>query len=108
MERKTFLAIVLSFIFLLSYNALVIEPQQKQKVPIKTEVIDNKQLAIVDNNTQSPSLPLVSKPVDDGGPQESLENDTFRLDFSAKQGNIKSLTAKSYHYSPTLADFLST
>jgi YidC/Oxa1 family membrane protein insertase len=110
MEQKTFLAIVISFIFLLSYNALVIEPQQKSRTAKVTQILENKSITSeksVPSSTPSSSVtPFVSAAVEAKGTAESIENSLFHLDYLASSGHILHLTAKGYHYSPSLEGFI--
>jgi YidC/Oxa1 family membrane protein insertase len=107
MEQKTFLAIVLSFIFLLSYNALVIAPHKKHNNNL--QAIENK--PVVDSSisveeTSIPSLDEASLNNDKDAPQAELETETFRFDALTTNGHIKALTAKAYNYSPSLGGFV--
>ena len=46
MERKTFLAIALSFLFLITYNSLVVSPQQKTAQLNQTQPLQNIDVTI--------------------------------------------------------------
>jgi YidC/Oxa1 family membrane protein insertase len=109
MEQKTFLAIVLSFLFLLTYNVLVIEPQQKKKPSNITETIENKEdsaLVRAPSLTVTPGKVLPAPKDDAHSPSATLENETFRIDFLTDTGFTKTITAKAYQYTPPIAGIL--
>ncbi len=84
---------------------MVAEPQQKQRALKSLEVIDNKQVITIDKNNPQPTPPLVAIQ-DTAGPETSLENEVFRIDFSANQGTIKTLFSKPDNYASILDNFL--
>jgi YidC/Oxa1 family membrane protein insertase len=109
MEQKTFLAIVLSFLFLLSYNALVIAPTHRINIP---KTIDNE--SVTDSSTSSnqrteATKDLLPKKSDINVSQLAfpIEYETFKIEFS-NNGGIKKLLAKPYQYDPPLTNILST
>jgi YidC/Oxa1 family membrane protein insertase len=109
MEQRTFLAIVLSFVFLLSYNALVIAPQQRAKKENHSQVIDNKTVTSPLPGASPSSAPISgqNRDLETTGPQTSFENEFFRIDFLTTNGYLKEIFSKTAHYSPILSGFLS-
>lgn len=104
MEQKTFLAIVLSFIFLLSYNALVIAPQQKSKL---SQHLVNKS---VETNFVAPDSPVSTTPqtiAEDAAPSKTFTDSFNKIEFSQSNGEITDLYSNAYNYSSPLTHFFS-
>lgn len=95
MERKTLLAVAISFLFLMIYNSLVIAPQQKSRPPANQQITDSK----------GADTPLSQ-------PEEFKDSDTlvsigqFQIRFSTDRGSIKQIYSETYQYAPILNNFL--
>ena len=105
MEQKTFLAIVLSFLFLMTYNAFVIAPQQKAKAITNSQVVKNINLK------QETTTQVQAETVDSDNATESdqeIQIGSFKIRFTVNKGIIKEISSEKFHYSPILSDFLGT
>ena len=107
MEQKTFLAIALSFLFLISYNSIFVSPKHQNKtennekqsnsiIPHNKSDLSNSSSGIVDNNA---ILNEETKEVSIG---------YFKIFFSDQSGKILKIVNSKFNYSPILTNFLST
>ena len=103
MERKTFLAIVLSFLFLISYNALVVAPQQKNKEAKIPQTFKSKSLI---DNSNGQSKFANSEVEDRTENDQQIQIGLFKIRFSSDTGTIKEIYSENYHYAPILTNFV--
>ena len=103
MEQKTFLAIVISFLFLISYNAIVVAPKQKEKASNIAQTIDSK---TVEDIPVANSIQKAA--VEELLPEEeqTVNIGAFTIAFTKQKGTIKRITSNKFKYTPILTNFL--
>lgn len=107
MERKTFLAIALSFLFLISYNSLVVSPQQKTAQLNQTQPIQNIDVTIkntLDSPVSPTATPSVTEELAETDQEETIGS--FRVRFSAETGVIKEIFSEEHQYAPILSNYV--
>jgi len=105
MEQKTFLAIVLSFLFLMTYNAFVIVPQQKAKTITESKIVENINHKSKDTSQLHTESPNSEDAIES---YQDIKIGSFKIRFTTNKGIIKEISSEKLHYSPFLSDFLGT
>lgn len=108
MEQKTFLAIVLSFLFLMTYNAFVIAPQQKSTALINSQAIENKESANTHEVMRVDDSQAVEPNPISNSETEEAKIGGFKIKFTKDQGVIKEIYNEALQYSPILTNILTT
>lgn len=105
MEQRTFFAIIISFLFLMAYNALVISPQQKTKQLTNSIEISNTVDSSVSTSVNQTAV-KTAIPIDISEEEKILQIGTFQIFFGSKSGLIKRIHSEVMDYSPILTNIL--
>ncbi|MDP8264884.1 MAG: membrane protein insertase YidC [Candidatus Aceula lacicola] len=96
MEKRTFLAILLSVFILFGYNALVLKKAPKDSGQRHEEVAKDSQAFVTKEFTNVEPV-VLSKAVEAKEKITIIENDIFKAEFSNIGGSLKSITIKKYN-----------
>ena len=112
MEQRTLLAITLSLLVLLVYNAIIPKPVNKNRASVNsTQVFANKQDTETNDKNNLLNTPKVSEivtPLSPALPEEikTIENEQVTIETSTIGGSIKSITLKKYSHKLPLTKIL--
>lgn len=98
MEQRTFLAIVISFLFLMSYNAFVIAPQHKnQSSAVNINTVENSAIS-------KAKAPRIAEKT--GESYKDYRVGSFILTIGERTGTVKRIFDTQFNYAPILENFI--
>lgn len=111
MDQRTLLAITLSLLILLGYNALIPKPSPYSGQEKSSQVYENKQVSNIFSVKETPQenqFPpkAIPYPIHEKEETQLIENNNVTFEFSNFGGTIKSVTIKKHVYRLPITNIL--